>query len=89
MRSRLKQIFECNGHGCGTFREKTGNEEKNKSKALFKSYVDAVVSAENMWWDIQQVAGKKGLTGKEILSRVKRTISLVSQGKKKVRLKIA
>ena len=38
---------------------------KNESKTSFKSYVDAVVSAENMWWHTQQFVGKKDLTGNE------------------------
>ena len=47
-------------------RKKTNKKIKNK--ALSKSYVDAVL-LENMWWNTQQAAGKKGLTGKETHSK--------------------
>ena len=66
------------------FKKKTEDEEeknKKKCKALSKSYVD-VVSAENMWWDAQEVTGTKWPDRqrnplKEILLQVKQTISLI------------
>ena len=64
-------------------KERKGNK---KNKALSESYVDAVMSAENVvgyttgrW---QKKPDRQRNPPKEILSLVKRTISLIRQGKK-------
>ena len=75
-----KRFLRISAHGCSTFSEKP----EKKKKASSELYVDAVVSAENVvgYTKGRRRADRQRNPPKKILSRVKRTISLIRQGKK-------